>query len=88
MDGLRWLLLFFGLVVVVGVYLYSRREQKPQKETESFERLTPTLDGEDADSGDDVGTENNVLVDEAAQAHVEQKIVTRSEEHTSELQSH
>ena len=27
MDGLRWLLLLFGLLVVVGVYLYSRREK-------------------------------------------------------------
>jgi cell division protein ZipA len=27
MDGLRWLLLLFGLLVVVGVYLYSRRER-------------------------------------------------------------
>jgi cell division protein ZipA len=25
MDGLRWLLLLFGLLVIVGVYLYSRR---------------------------------------------------------------
>ena len=27
MDGLRWLLLFFGLLVIAGVYLYSRREK-------------------------------------------------------------
>lgn len=27
MDGLRWLLLLFGLLVVAGVYLYSRRER-------------------------------------------------------------
>lgn len=27
MDGLRWLLLLFGLLVIVGVYLYSRRER-------------------------------------------------------------
>jgi len=85
-DGLRWLLLFFGLVVVVGVYLYSRREQKPQQESESFERLTPTLGGEEADSGDAVEAEEMVLADEAAQdtdepeleaqPQVEQKIVT------------
>lgn len=76
MDGLRWLLLFFGLVVVVGVYIYSRREQKPQQETESFKRRTPTLRGEEAGSGDDVGAEEMVLVDAAAQEQVEQKIVT------------
>lgn len=27
MDGLRWLLLLFGLLVIAGVYLYSRRER-------------------------------------------------------------
>lgn len=27
MDGLRWLLLIIGLIVVVGVYLYGRRER-------------------------------------------------------------
>lgn len=27
MDGLRWLLLLFGLLVIVAVYLYSRRER-------------------------------------------------------------
>ena len=76
MDGLRWLLLFFGLVVVVGVYIYSRREQKPQQETESFKRQTPTLGGEEAGSGEDVGAEEMVLVDAAAQEQVAQKIVT------------
>jgi len=75
-DGLRWLLLFFGLVVVVGVYLYSRREQKPQQETESFKRRTPTLGGEEAGSGDDVGAEELVVANAAAQEQVEQKIVT------------
>jgi len=85
-DGLRWLLLFFGLVVVVGVYFYSRREQKSQQESESFERRTPTLDGEEAGSGDDIEAEGIVLADEAAQggdeaepeaqAQAEQKIVT------------
>lgn len=29
MDGLRWLLLLFGALVIAGVYLYSRREKKP-----------------------------------------------------------
>ena len=83
MDGLRWLLLIFGLVVVVGVYLYSRREQKPQQESESFERRTPTLGDEDGDV-DDVGAEENAQVDQAAkdggkpepEAQTEQKIVT------------
>ncbi len=50
MDGLRWLLLLFGLLVVAGVYLYSRREQKAKQETEPVERRTPTLDGGTADT--------------------------------------
>lgn len=86
MDGLRWLLLFFGLVVVVGVYFYSRREQKSQQGSESFERRTPSLGGEEAGSGDDIEAAGIVLADEAAQggdeaepeaqAQAEQKIVT------------
>ena len=56
MDGLRWLLLFFGLLVIAGVYLYSRREkQKVQDvvEDDSVERREPTLDEDlpDLDSG-------------------------------------
>jgi cell division protein ZipA len=31
MDGLRWLLLLFGLLIVVGVYLYSRRGTSTDK---------------------------------------------------------
>jgi cell division protein ZipA len=53
MDGLRWLLLFFGLLVVGGVYLYSRREQKSDQKPESYERQTPTLDGESPETDGD-----------------------------------
>jgi len=50
MDGLRWLLLFFGLLVIAGVYLYSRREKtKPEEPAEDPRvRREPTL--EDGDS--------------------------------------
>lgn len=56
MDGLRWLLLFFGLLVIAGVYLYSRREKQKVEdvvEDESVERHEPTLDEDlpDLDSG-------------------------------------
>ncbi len=48
MDGLRWLLLFFGILVIAGVYLYSRRDRgKPQKEILDGPRVTPTLDVSD-----------------------------------------
>lgn len=46
MDGLRWLLLFFGALVVAGVYLYTRREREaPASESEVVpeSRITPTL---------------------------------------------
>ncbi|MDH3747423.1 MAG: cell division protein ZipA [Gammaproteobacteria bacterium] len=45
MDGLRWLLLLFGLLVIAGVYWYSRREQTPKDGADLIERRTPTLDG-------------------------------------------
>ena len=49
MDGLRWLLLFLGILVIAGVYLYSRRE-RTRAESDSTEprRITPTL-GDDAE---------------------------------------
>ena len=28
MDGLRWLLLGFGALIIVGVYFYSRRKEE------------------------------------------------------------
>lgn len=47
MDGLRWLLLFFGLLVIVGVYFYSRRDREAPKQDAAVEtRRAPTLGGE------------------------------------------
>lgn len=44
MDGLRWLLLFFGILVIAGVYFYSRRERnKADEEPTPEQRLAPTL---------------------------------------------
>ena len=34
MDGLRWLLLLFGLLVIAGVYIYSRREKSKPVDAE------------------------------------------------------
>ena len=45
MDGLRWLLLLFGLLVIAGVYMYSRREkQSVEKEDRGRPRVEPRLD--------------------------------------------
>lgn len=43
MDGLRWLLLLFGVLVIAGVYLYSRREKTPPQPEPVLDRLEPTL---------------------------------------------
>ena len=81
MDGLRWLLLFFGVLVVVGVYLYSRREQKQKQEPQSFERRTPTLESDErSDESDESSTGEAGLKNETdapdREAAAEQKIVT------------
>jgi len=64
MDGLRWLLLLFGLMVVVGVYLYSRRSSTAVKDPAprgtpndkiepSMDRaVTPELDAEESNSAE------------------------------------
>ncbi len=51
MDGLRWLLLLFGVIVIVGVYLYSRRERsKRTEQSTDTPRLAPTLGDEAVDT--------------------------------------
>ena len=48
MDGLRWLLLLVGLLVIGGVYLYSRREKTPTDEDElPQDRVEPSLEETD-----------------------------------------
>ena len=79
MDGLRWLLLLFGVLIITGVYLYSRRERnKPEADPEPAARVAPTLgeetvDQEPPDSDDAPNTEDDVASPVAA---VPQKIVT------------
>lgn len=51
MDGLRWLLLFIGLLIVAGVYLYSRRstphEAEPKAAKDEKPRTEPLIAAED-----------------------------------------
>jgi cell division protein ZipA len=83
MDGLRWLLLLFGLLVIAGVYFYSRREKAPAKtEPKPAGRVEPKLDIEDA-VPDDSGTTGSDTGDDAIESaprkpaeSVPQKIVT------------
>ncbi len=63
MDGLRWLLLLFGLAVVVGVYFYSRKERENSQDTgvspgpdqpeQDIERQAPSFGDEPAESDDE-----------------------------------
>jgi cell division protein ZipA len=84
MDGLRWLLLLVGLLVIGGVYLYSRREKAPADEDEApLGRVEPSLDDADpvagpflinkSTSSDDVGVEDE---EDLAATNTPQKIVT------------
>lgn len=44
MDGLRWLLLFFGMLVIAGVYVYSRyTKTKANEDAANLDRVEPTL---------------------------------------------
>ena len=79
MDGLRWLLLLFGVLVVAGVYLYSRyqrdkidEEPSPQL---SPDRVEPSLDGKIHSDGEAPG--GQVAADpDVEDGEPEQKIVT------------
>jgi cell division protein ZipA len=51
MDGLRWLLLFFGVLIIAGVYFYTRKERaKQQDDRTDVPRVIPTLDEEAIDA--------------------------------------
>ena len=75
MDGLRWLLLLFGVLVVVGVYFYSRY-QRQRADEEQSPRISPEV-GEAPAEGD---ASNGEFAGKgpagADSGEVEQKIVT------------
>jgi cell division protein ZipA len=84
MDGLRWLLLLFGLLVIVGVYFYSRRE-RVRKEASRVKapaapRVEPSFDAQEPlpDFEEDAITEEVVNADtpEERPAPPREKIVT------------
>ncbi len=77
MDGLRWLLLLFGLLVISGVYFYSRRERAKAKDQDSnrdgrkpslLENAVAPQTGSEPDIPTSDGDTENAVV--------EQKIVT------------
>ena len=77
MDGLRWWLLFFGVLVIAGVYLYSRRERdKPAKEEVDGPRVAPTFSSDEADHGDSSADDVEISEADDAPSSAPQKIVT------------
>ena len=83
MDGLRWLLLLFGVLVVAGVYFYSRFQRTKTDEApapqENFNRVEPSLDGElraDDPTEDDVADSVTATEPDVEIGEPEQKIVT------------
>ncbi|MDX1406134.1 MAG: cell division protein ZipA C-terminal FtsZ-binding domain-containing protein [Woeseiaceae bacterium] len=75
MDGLRWLLLLFGVLIVAGVYFYSRK-QRAQSEESGTPPVSPEFSEpipEVADSGEQVSQERPSVTNGGA---TEQKIVT------------
>lgn len=84
MDGFGWLLLFFGLLVIAGVYFYSRRENsKPDEQQVPPPRVAPRLEGsESSDTSDrDEAVDTPSAADEESSADSDetdapQKIVT------------
>lgn len=74
MDGLRWLLLLFGVLVIAGVYVYSRREraksEQPAKVSRGSKRVEPSFEATmpaEADvepEDDEVSLENDLVTEE------------------------
>jgi len=78
MDGLRWLLLLLGLLVIAGVYLYSRRERTtPDGHSLPKVRKAPRI-GDEIDASDSGAVDAPDEHDDKASPGEEapQKIVT------------
>ncbi len=80
MDGLRWLLLLFGLLVIAGVYLYSRREKKPA-DKEKIDLAEPSLGQSELESepfliADDKPPDTDDVVEAPPASDTPQQIVT------------
>jgi cell division protein ZipA len=77
MDGLRWLLLLSGLLVVAGVYLYSRSDRARREELPSnTDRLEPSLGSDSSEQPTDSKAEMTAADEVAENVVAEQKIVT------------
>ncbi len=91
MDGLRWLLLLFGLVVVTGVYFYTRYQRRkaddsPQQDlfAERVEpslarlRSEPLISGDSTDEGEPSEADEGEPVPPPKQKIVTLRIIARN----------
>lgn len=82
MDGLRWLLLGFGLAVVAGVYLYTRYQRQQIQDSPQQDlfdgRAEPVLSTPRAEPsiGDDLAPDDDEPEVEEPATKADQKIVT------------
>lgn len=82
MDGLRWLLLLFGVLVIAGVYFYSRRErdrsERPARTRNVGKRIEPPLDGASVPEADEATFEADAAdeAEERREPARQEKIVT------------
>lgn len=80
MDGLRWLLLLFGVLVIIGVYAYSRRERDkhniPLVAPGADDRVEPTLDPTNDTVEDDTLETDSEPATQQRETARQQKIVT------------
>ncbi len=67
MDGFVWVLLLFGLLVIAGVYWYSRRETAAPDEPVVEERREPALDEDDLSGSEPFLIDPEPQVDDADQ---------------------
>ncbi|MGH8223948.1 MAG: cell division protein ZipA C-terminal FtsZ-binding domain-containing protein [Woeseiaceae bacterium] len=85
MDGLRWVLLIVGLLVIAGVYLYSRRERErphPDPRWRVFRakaprKLVPSLDESRSATDTYRGEDNRSSWDASEQKIVTLRLVAR-----------
>lgn len=79
MDGLRWLLLLFGLLIVVGVYFYSRRSSgtKTNSATEKLSRTKAEPKIEPSVDEDSIGSETANEVEAGIQKIVTLRLVAK-----------
>lgn len=82
MDGLRWLLLVSGILVIIGIYFYSRRQATAGEETaDGVSRREPTLDdSETTPVSDAVSDEEASPEPELEPMYVEDEVVEKPDQ--------